>query len=192
MTDGFDFSHVPVLDTARLRLRQLRHDDADAIVNLFSDPEVWRYLDNPPVETQAAAVGYVDWQNSALDNRSGLRWGITLRDADTVIGTCGLHQWHPKNRCAEIGYELHPAHWRQGYMTEVVHALVRWGFDNLNLHRIQAVCVVGNVGSARVLEKVGFTLEGVWREASFEHGRFVDLEQYSLLRREYLPDGDGA
>ncbi len=62
---------------------------------------------------------------------------------------------------------------------------MRWCFENLDLHRIQADCDVENVASARVLEKVGFTLEGIWREREFERGRFVSLKQYGLLRREY-------
>ncbi|MCA9904967.1 MAG: GNAT family N-acetyltransferase, partial [Anaerolineae bacterium] len=70
--------------------------------------------------------------------------------------------------------------------TEATHAVVRWCFDNLDLHRVQADCTAGNIASERVLEKVGFTYEGTWRESVFEHGRFVDIKQYGLLRREYV------
>lgn len=125
-----------------------------------------------------------------------MRWAITVPDSptpDKLIGTCGFHVWEQVHRRCDIGYELNSAYWGRGYMTEIVHGLVRWCFENLDLHRVQADCTDGNMGSQRVLEKVGFTLEGIWRENCFEHGRFVSLRQYGLLRREYLGhDQSGA
>jgi Acetyltransferases, including N-acetylases of ribosomal proteins len=184
----FDFSTFPVLETARLRLRQLTDTDADAVIAIFSSPEVLRYMDADPVDTREGAERFIRWTRDYYTQQGGIRWGLTLRDGDdTVIGTCGFHYWNRASRRADIGYDLHPAYWRQGYMSEAVRMLLGWCFDNLNLHRIQADCTSGNIASERLLEKMGFTLEGIWREHTFEHGRFVDIKQYGLLRREFLP-----
>ena len=183
----FDFSYFPVLETGRLRLRKMTNDDADSLIAIFNDEEVNRYLSGgPPCSNRVEAISTLDWMQSWFDARGGLRWGITLKGEDKVIGTCGFHFLSRENSHCDIGYDLIPLYWRRGYVTEATHALVRWCFENLDLHRIQADCTEGNIGSERVLEKVGFTHEGTWRESCFEHGRFVSLKQYGLLRREYL------
>lgn len=188
MSDVYDFSYFPVLETERLRLRRLTYDDAEQLIAIFNDPDATKYLImDPPCSTREEAISMLDWMQSWFDNKAALRWGITLRDADTVIGTCGFHNLERTHRRCDIGYDLIPAYWNRGYITEATHALVRWCFDNLDLHRIQADCTAGNIGSERVLEKVGFTFEGLWRENTFEHGQFVSLKQYGLLRREYMP-----
>ncbi|MBI5669977.1 MAG: GNAT family N-acetyltransferase [Chloroflexi bacterium] len=185
----FDFSYFPVLETAHFRLRQITSADADAIIGLFGNPEVMRYSNSPPILTNEAAVEFINWLEGHFQHRAALRWGITFRGDDRVIGTCGFHFWDAENRHTDIGYDLLPEYWGKGYMTEIVRVLVGWCFQNLNLHRIQADCTAGNIGSERVLEKVGFTLEGIWRERDWEHGRFVDIKQFGLLRREFLPPG---
>lgn len=189
MDKTFDFSYFPVLETERCRLRQITRDDAPAILAIFSDPEVMRHLDDdPPCNTLEQAASIIDWMHSWFQEKSGLRWGITLHGDNLVIGTCGFHLLSHKHHRTDIGYDLASAYWGKGYITEVTRAMVRWCFENLNLHRIQADCNEDNFGSARVLEKAGFTFEGLWRENIFEKGRFVSLKQYGLLRRECLGD----
>ena len=123
--------------------------------------------------------------NRVFDDRRGCVWGITLTRNDEVIGTCSWYDWSQVNRRVTIGYDLQYAYWGKGIATEAVRVLLDWCFAHLNVHRVQADCTAGNKGSERVLEKTGFTLEGVWRESSFENGQFVDVKQYGLLEREY-------
>ena len=86
---------------------------------------------------------------------------------------------------AELGYWLAPALWGQGYVTEAARALVQYGFDIVGLHKVTVGCVERNVGSRRVIEKIGFALVGraiddVWRD-----GRWETLLRYELLARDY-------
>ncbi|MCC6615578.1 MAG: GNAT family N-acetyltransferase [Anaerolineae bacterium] len=191
MAELFDFSYFPILETERLRLRAITHDDAQAMVDLFAHPDVQAYIIlEPPCGTLDEAVAFIDWMNGHALGKGALRWGITLKGGDdTLIGTIGFHFWSREHRRADIGYDVNRAYWGRGYATEATHTLLRWCFDHLDLHRIQADCTAGNLGSERVLEKVGFTCEGLWRESCFEHGRFVDLKQYGLLKREYVGEG---
>lgn len=184
----FDFLHLPILETERLRLRAITHADAQALIDLFAHPDVQQYIIlDPPCGTLDEAVAFIDWMNGHFLNRAAARWAITLKGGDDrLIGTIGFHFWSREHRRVDIGYDLNRAYWQRGYVTEATHTLVRWCFDNLDLHRVQADCTAGNLASERVLEKVGFTHEGTWRESIFEHGRFVDIKQYGLLRREYL------
>lgn len=185
MTTLFDFTQFPVLTTERLRLRALKLDDAPVMVALFSDPRMMKYLNDPPTETVEQAVILIDWLNSMFTDRSAIPWGITLHGDDTLIGTCEVYSWDRANRHVDIGYNLLPAYWGQGIVTEAVHAMLRWSFEHLDVHRVQADCTDGNIGSERVLLKCGFRIEGIWRESTWEHERFVDIKQFGLLRREY-------
>lgn len=181
----FDFSHFPQIDTPRLILHQWQLEDADAMIQLFSSPEVLRFLNMEPIETQAEACEFIDWLNSTFTNQTGLQWAIALRDTRQVIGHCGSYNWERNSRHIDIGYHIMPDYWGQGYATETCDAMLRWHFEYLNLHRIQADCTEGNVASEQVLHKCGFTLEGIWRESSWEHGHFVNIKQFGILRHEY-------
>jgi ribosomal-protein-alanine N-acetyltransferase len=181
----FDFSSFPNLTTARLRLRQLTPADAEAVIALFSAPEVVRFLNQPPTDTPEKAVGLIDWLNGQFEKQAGVNWGITLLDDPCVIGICGCDKWQPEDRRVDIGYHITPAYWGRGYATEAAHAVIAWCFEYLDVHRVQADCTEGNSASERVLLKCGFTFEGLWRESCWEHGRFVNIKQFGLLRREY-------
>jgi ribosomal-protein-alanine N-acetyltransferase len=181
----FDFSNFPTLTTERLLLRELTHEDAAAIMAIYGSPEALRYLNIEPVDTSEKAVGMIDWFKENFRNRVGIQWAIILKDNDQLIGSCGIYGWDQENRKLDIGYQIEPSYWSKGYATEATHAMLRWSFDHLNVHRIQADCTDGNIASEKVLLKCGFKVEGLWRESCWEHGRFVDIKQFGLLRREY-------
>jgi ribosomal-protein-alanine N-acetyltransferase len=184
----FDFSTFPILDTERLRLRELTHDDADAWAAIFSLPEMYRFLNQPLIDTREKALDLIDWFAGAYRGHEFVTWAITLRSDGKLIGMGGTIDWDQANRHIDIGFHITPKLWGQGCATEAARAIIRWCFDHLNVHRIQADCTDGNIGSERVLLKCGFKLEGVWRESCWEHGRFVDIKQFGLLRSEW-PEG---
>ena len=86
---------------------------------------------------------------------------------------------------ADVGYELDPNHWNQGYATEAAHAIADFGFTRFGVHRIWADCVAENVGSAHVLEKLGMRLEGRLRENKYFKGRWWDTLIYAILADEW-------
>jgi ribosomal-protein-alanine N-acetyltransferase len=179
----FDFSAFPILTTERLRLRQITHADADSMIAIFGSPEMMRYLSQPPTETHEQAVGLIDWFAGNYEQQIGIDWAIT--HDEQMIGMCGLYGWDRENRHVDLGYHVIPSYWGQGYATEAAKAIIGWGFYLLDVHRIQADCTDGNIGSERVMLKCGFKYEGLWRESCWEHGRFVDIKQFGLLRREF-------
>lgn len=185
MQTPFDFSTFPILTTERLRLRQITHEDAEGMMAIFGDPAVLRYLNHEPKDTPEKAIGLIDWLADNYRKQEGIDWGITLHGADRLVGMCGAYQWDRSNRRIDIGYHIVPAHWGRGYATEAARAITGWCFEHLGVHRVQADCTDGNIGSERVLLKCGFTVEGIWRESCWEHGRFVDIKQFGLLRREF-------
>lgn len=184
----FDFHEFPVLETPRLRLREITPADAQAIFAIRGDYEVTKYNGgaNYVRLDQAAALirGIAD---DYRDQRS-IRWGITLRHEDNrVIGMCGYNYWIRQDFRASIGYDLARVYWGKGIMPEAIRAMLEFGFESMGLNRVEADASVDNARSVRVLEKLGFQREGVQREQFYEEGEFGDLVLFALLRRDYQP-----
>lgn len=186
MFDQFDFQLMPVLTSERLQLSEITRDDTEAILNLFGNEDVTRYNDVETLTELREAGELIEFVQDRYNNHIGMRWGIRLAESpDELIGTCGYNWWTRHNRCAEIGYDLHPDYWNKGIMTEALHQLVRFGFQQMNLNRIEADVTPGNEGSVRVLEKIGFVEEGLLRQRGYWKGEFHDLRFFALLREDY-------
>jgi ribosomal-protein-alanine N-acetyltransferase len=173
---------VEVLQTNRLVLRDLEETDWEAAHSYASDPEVVRYMDWGP-NTEDETKKFI--QRAAAGQREQPRlsyeMAIVLNERDILIGGCGIHISDPINREGWIGYCLNRHFWREGYATETARALIRFGFDQLKLHRIFALCDPENVASAHVLEKVGMQLEGRFRERKLRKGKWHDELLYAIL-----------
>ncbi|WP_255595018.1 GNAT family protein [Lysobacter sp. BMK333-48F3] len=172
-----------VLTTQRLSLRPLRPDDAPALLAICSDPQVMRYWSSPPWEAIGQAEALIARDREAMASGQYLRLGIE-RDGG-LIGYCTLFQLDAQNRRAELGYVLAAAAWSQGYMREALRALLDYGFDALDLHRIEADTDPRNRASVRCLERLGFVREGLLRERWIVAGEVSDTALYGLLRQDW-------
>ena len=121
----------------------------------------------------------------ALTTRDYLRLGIELKVSGELLGTCAL--WGINAQCwrAEIGYILGSQGWGQRYMHEALSALLDYGFTELNLNRVEADTDPRNERSARVLDRLKFSKEGLFRERCIVDGEISDAAMYGLLRREW-------
>lgn len=183
----FNFQAFPILETERLILRELVDEDTSAIFCIRGDQRVTQYNEGPAYRRPEQALRLIQAIRDGYENQKEIRWGITWRDSDDrVIGMCGFNYWNRRDRRASIGYDLAHAHWGQGLMPEALRAVVAFGFEQMELNRIEADCTLENAASARVLEKLGFQEEGLQREQYFEAGRFWDLRLFALLRRDYI------
>jgi len=171
----------PTFTTARFLLREIEQRDIDAVFRGLSNPDVIRYygvsyrsLD----ETQTQ----MDWYRDLQEQQSGLWWGIAFREApEQLIGACGFNDWSPSHRRIELGYWLMPEHWRCGVMSECLPPILRHAFDDMRIHRIEAVVDTDNLASRCLLERIGFRHEGTRRDGELKDERFIDTEHYGLL-----------
>ncbi|VWC94103.1 GCN5-like N-acetyltransferase [Burkholderia lata] len=115
----------------------------------------------------------------------GTRWGIERQSDGKFLGTCGLFKWNRGWRSCAIGYELLASAQGHGYMNEALRAALFYGFETMNLNRVEASVSPENTRSIRVLTNLGFLEEGRSREAGYWASRYHDLLQFSLLRRDY-------
>ena len=178
---------IPRLETDHLTLRAVTPADRAAVFALFADPRVAVPTHIAPFTGIAQADELIAGFGRRFATQGGIRWGLTLTGDDTLIGTAGFPSIEAAAYRARLGYNLAYAHWGRGLATEAVRALVGFGFTQLHLNRIEATTNLDNTGSMRVLEKVGFTEEGILRDYVYwrEVGIFYDARLYSLLRREY-------
>jgi [ribosomal protein S5]-alanine N-acetyltransferase len=175
------------IETERLILRPFTMRDAPVIQRLLNDPHVSDGL---------LSVGYPFELPDAekwLAGRITNRFAITLKGSGKLCGGIGIHT-NAKHPRGEMGYWVGRAYWGKGFATESAQALVKYGFEKLNLHRIAAMHFPRNDASRRVLEKIGMKREGLLRQYARKDGRFEDLIVYSVLRGEAepLPHGRGS
>lgn len=182
----FDFETFPELVTDRLILRRITKDDLTAWLDVWQDEVVLRYLiDFEEMPDEAEVRSIIQWTEAIYKSKAGCRWAITLKPDHTMIGSCGFHLYDATHQWAEIGYELHHDFWRKGMMSEAVSAVVKFCFEEMDMHRVEANVTVGNQASAKLLESLGFTLEGTWRDKVYWQGAFHSLWQYGILRDEF-------
>ncbi len=186
MTIDAALTHFPVLTTNRLHLRQIRPTDAEAFFAIKSDQEVTRHYGQEPHQSLDDTRAWLQRLQVSYERREALFWCLTFKGADTVIGSCTFWNFDASFRCAEIGYELHQAYWKQGIMAEAVSAILGCGFSELKLHRIEANPLAGNTSSRSLLLKLGFTYEGTLRQRVFFRDHFEDQEYFGLLEDEWL------
>jgi len=176
-------STIPTLETARLRLRPNLESDIEELLPLIGTREV-------AATTLRISHPYTDQDAKAflvLAQESGRIWlAISLRSDGRQIGGIGLtvDQQHLH---AELGYWLGAPYWGKGSATEAAREMLRYGFEDLGLHRIYASHFKHNPASGRVLVKLGMRHEGCQREHLRKWDRFVDSELYGLLRQEWKP-----
>jgi ribosomal-protein-alanine N-acetyltransferase len=175
-----------ILTTERLILREFSASDWPAVLAYQSNPLYLRYYEwtaRTPQEVREFVQMFLAQQQE--DPRRKFQLAVVLKATGQLIGNCGIRMQSADAHQADIGYELDPQHWGQGHATEAARAVVQFGFTRFRLHRIWSWCIADNVGSARVLEKLGMRQEGRLRENDYFKGRWRDTLLYAILDYEW-------
>ena len=147
------FSNIPTLSTEHLVLRRLKASDAKDMFEYSRLPEVTRYLTWRPHPNVSYTRQYLEYLGSRYAVGDFHDWAVTLKESGKMIGTCGFTRFDNPNNSAEIGYVLNPAYHGKGYATEAAREVIRFGFEQLKLHRIEARHMVGNDGEPFIRRK---------------------------------------
>ena len=176
----------PLLETERLILREITQEDVGEVFACFSNEQVIRYYGQEKMKSVAEASAIIDFFAQSFQEVRGIRWGMERKGTKGIIGSIGWNAFVPKHRRAEIGYEVHPDFWRNGYAEEAVSAVLSYGFGQLELNRAGAIVFIENEASSRLLKKHGFLEEGILRRYLQQNGMAKDVIMYSLLKEDYL------
>lgn len=155
------------LETRRLLLKNIAAEDRDFIFAQFSNDEVNRYLyDEEPLQSIEGADDIIRSFTGA-EPRTRHRWVLVRKKDGAKMGTCGFHFWKPSEGIAEVGYDLYPDYWGNGYMAEAMQAAIRFAEEQMRLRRIDAEIFPGNTKSVALAERLGFAFLGETRTLVF-------------------------
>jgi ribosomal-protein-alanine N-acetyltransferase len=180
-----NWNEFPILNTNRLLLREIALRDTNDIYEIYKDPKVAEFDSFPPVRTVGEARNIISNYRKEYKDRKRIRWGIVRRTDNRMIGTCVFMDLDHTSRRCEIGCGLLSSEWNRGYMAEALESLIAYGFDVLDLNRIEAYIISGNSASVRLFRKLGFTDEGLLREREYFKGKFHDEILMSMLCSHY-------
>jgi [ribosomal protein S5]-alanine N-acetyltransferase len=175
----------PTLETERLKLIEITPIHAGSLFEILSLDEVTRYYGTDTFRSIEEAKKLIDMFRKNFYEKRSMRWGIALNENNKFIGTLGLNGLQLKNKKAEIGYEIHPSYWRQGYTSEAIKEVLRYSYQELGLNRIGAVVYLENEASSNLLQKLGFKKEGELRDYLFQNNSYHTTSMFSLLKREW-------
>ena len=174
----------PILHTDRLDLIEIKQHHLGDLYQLYSNENVTRYYNVLPLKNEQEAQKYIDWFQSRFKEELGIRWGIALKGEEHIIGTLGFNNFTKLHR-ANIGFDLKSAHWNNGIISESLKTIINFGFHKLEINRIEAEVMQGNVISEKVLNKLNFKNEGVLREWMYWNEKHYDMTMYSLLKSDH-------
>lgn len=180
------FSKIPILRTERLTLRPMQVGDAYDMYEYACREDVTEYL----LWSPHSSLGYTHEYLAYIEKRYAAGdfydWAITLSDSGKMIGTVGFTKIDAQNNSAEIGYVLNPQYQRLGYGYEAATEIVKFGFSQLELHRIEARFMKGNAASEALMKKLGMTFEGYHRDLMKVKGTYRTIGTYAVIESKNL------
>lgn len=185
MTNHPTFKPLPVLETEHLLIRELRMSDAQDQLEYAQDDEIAALGLWLPQKTLQENINDIQETINHYANGDNFSWAVEHRADHKMIGRIQLGGYNVRDARADLGYAYNRLYWGKGYATEAAHAILQFGFDTLKLHRVGAKVLPNNVGSIRVLEKLGFRREGTLRQTYALRGSHEDLLCYSILAPEW-------
>lgn len=180
--------HFKIIETERLLLKGLTPQDMSYIFENLDKAEIMTLLGHRSEEDYLKE--FYKYKNGyASYNRSFLLFLMTDKNTDTIIGRCGLHNYNVDHKRAEIGYVMEDEQFRQkGLMSEAVRSIIRHGFTQMHLNRIEALVGNNNIPSLKIMEKFRFIKEGVLRNHFFQNDHYEDSIVFSKLYGEYMQE----
>lgn len=175
----------PTLETTRLILRPFFLSDAKMVQKLAGDYKVAETtLNIPHPYEDGMAESWISTHSENFEDGNEVTYAIINKSDGCLIGAIGL-VINKVHRKAELGYWVGVPFWNRGYCTEASKAIIKYGFEKLDMNKIYAMALVSNIGSWRVMEKTGMSYEGTLRHEVFKDGIPLDLKTYAIIKEEY-------
>jgi ribosomal-protein-alanine N-acetyltransferase len=179
------FRTFPVLETDRLTLRAFTLEDTASFFEIRSSHKVMKFMDSFPHQTHNESRKMIVQMLDSFVENAGINWAIELVETRRMIGYIGLWRIIYENVRAELGYSLHPDFWGNGYMKEAIGEVLRFGFNEMNVHSIEDSVNPNNISSINLLKKMGFVKEAHFRQNYYFNGDFVDSYIYCMVESDF-------
>ena len=180
MISSFYNEKFPILDIDKhFFLREQMIKDTVAFFEYYTDPQVARYIlaANPQNLTEANAE--IQYCRTLFKNRQGIYWSLARKEDDRMIGAIGLYI-NSQHYRAEICYDMARAYWNKGIMSNALHAVLQFCFNQIGIHRIEAITLKENTASIALLNKLGFCYEGALKNYRYYKGKPHNVEMFAI------------
>ncbi len=174
----------PELFTERITLREFNMTDVDDLLEIRSDDSVMKYMDTNYLKSKKEAEQFLIKIVNGFREKKQISWVLEHRLNKKFMGYIGLFSIDYKNNFAETGYALKPDYQGNGYMREALKEIIRFSFEQLKFHRLEANVNPENLSSIKLLEKLNFRREAHFRENYFFGGKYLDSVIYGLLEKD--------
>jgi [ribosomal protein S5]-alanine N-acetyltransferase len=178
------FNKFPVLETERLVFRQFHKKDGAQLFKIRSNPQVMEFMDAIILKSEDGAKVLLKSFHREFRDKKGVTWAITDKQTNQLIGSFGFWRITKPHNRAEIGYSLLPEYWGKGLMAETFKTLIEFGFNQMQVHSIEANVNPQNQKSIQLLERVGFKKEAHFRENFFYKDKYLDSAIYCLVETD--------
>jgi ribosomal-protein-alanine N-acetyltransferase len=175
-----------IIETERLLLRKFEYiDDENMLKYWISDPKIQSLYSEPVYSTKQEVKELLDKYIGSYERNDYYRWAIILKETDECIGQIAYFLVDNQNHFAEMEYCIGSHFQRKGFATEAGKAVIQYGFDKINLHKVQICHKSINIPSRKVIENCGLIYEGTLRHFFYMDGEYIDRLYYSILKEEF-------
>jgi len=175
---------LPVLTGRQIRLRELRTSDAASLFAMLTTEEVARFI-SPPPTTVEGFERFIAWTHRQRTAGSYACFAVTVQGFDTAIGIFQIRELEPGFGTAEWGFAIGSPFWGTGLFQDGAELVLRFAFEMLGVHRLEARCAVKNGRGNGALHKVGAVQEGVLRKAFLKNGEYLDQVLYAIVEDDW-------
>ena len=175
---------LPALTSAKVKLRELRASDATSLCALLTTEEVSRFI-SPPPTTVDGFERFIAWTLRQRRAGSYVCFAVTLDSTDTAIGIFQLRELEPGFGTAEWGFAIGSAYWGTGVFQEGAELLIKFAFETVGVHRLEARAAVRNGRGNGALKKVGAVQEGLLRKSFLKDGEYLDQALWTILDEDW-------
>jgi ribosomal-protein-alanine N-acetyltransferase len=177
------------IETQRLLIREIRDEDENGLFELDADPEVHRYLGNNPITTREQAREIIQFLHQQYQENGIGRWAVIEKISGNFIGWTGLKLITEKTNdhinYYDMGYRLIRKYWGKGYATETAKAILKYGFDSLQLNEMYAIANIKNDASNTILKKVGLQALQTFNYKGEEHNWYkITKEEWATIKKQ--------
>lgn len=166
-----------ILESERLRLRQVTLEDANEVFFLRSDKEVGKYIAREPEKSINSAKNFILARQKDIESHKIAYWAITIKGDERLVGSICLWNFTKHNTVAEVGYDLHPDFQKKGIMNEALEVVLNFGFKTLKFHQIEAFTQKKNKSSVELLKRNNFVQHPTRIDEGFPENIIFELKQ---------------
>jgi [ribosomal protein S5]-alanine N-acetyltransferase len=179
------FNKFPTLETSRLQLGRLSRKDASALLSLYQNKELAQYNAWADIKTLKHAKQKIKQFSTEFKQQEKVRWGIFLKDSQQFIGNCVIYNFNLGEQQAEIGFNLMPDFWYQGFMNEAIITILEFLFITVQIQAIEAWVMLNNENSQKFLKKIGFTPKYQTFQSRLSGTNFQTFMIYKLSKQDW-------